>query len=149
MRNDSRQFRFCRSKCHKLFKAKRNPRKLRWTKASRLARGKEMAVDATFDFEKRRNRVVKYDRDLVRRTVESMRRVAEVREARQRRFWEMRHRNAHEEEKIRARNELVRLGVDLVAPAASRQREQAELVVDKARAGLERNRARLAMEAED
>jgi len=39
---------------------KRNPRKTAWTKSFRKARGKEMVVDATFEFEKRRNRPVKY-----------------------------------------------------------------------------------------
>lgn len=58
---------------------KRNPRKVRWTKAFRKASGKEMAVDSTFEFEKRRNVPVRYDRDLISSTVQAMRRIEEVR----------------------------------------------------------------------
>jgi len=80
-------FRFCRSKCHKNFKMKRNPRKLRWTKAFRKAAGKEMAIDTTYEFEKRRNVPVRYDRNLVATTLLAMKRVKEIRERRERQFY--------------------------------------------------------------
>ncbi|OAY71868.1 putative ribosome biogenesis protein RLP24, partial [Ananas comosus] len=41
--------------CHKNFKMKRNPRKVKWTKASGVT-WKDMAQDTTFEFERKRNR---------------------------------------------------------------------------------------------
>ena len=61
-----------RSKCHKNFKKKKNPRKAKWTKAFRKSSGKELAVDPSFEFEKRRNVPVKYDRELWQKTVGAM-----------------------------------------------------------------------------
>ena len=56
-------FRFCRSKCHKAFKKKRNPRQVRWTKAFRKSAGKELTVDPSLEFEKRRHVPIKYKRE--------------------------------------------------------------------------------------
>ncbi|KAH8833641.1 ribosomal protein L24e-domain-containing protein [Flagelloscypha sp. PMI_526] len=90
VRNDSKVFRFCTSKCHKNFKMKRNPRKVRWTKAFRKAAGKEMTIDSTIDFEKRRNVPVRYDRELMKKTVEAMKRVGEIKQRREHAFWKNR-----------------------------------------------------------
>mmetsp|Transcript_60 Transcript_60/g.117 ORF Transcript_60/g.117 Transcript_60/m.117 type:complete len:163 (+) Transcript_60:40-528(+) len=83
IRNDCKVFRFCRGKCNKAFKKKRNPRKVRWTKAFRKSRGKEMTVDSVYEFEKRRHVPVKYDRELWQNTVKAMKRIAEIREKRE------------------------------------------------------------------
>ena len=86
IRNDCKIFRFCRSKCHnESFKLKRNPRKVRWTKAFRKAAGKEHA-DSTFDMEKKRNRAQKYDREKMATTLKVMKKVQKVREQREQRF---------------------------------------------------------------
>ena len=121
VRNDSKCFRFCRSKCHKSFKLKRNPRKMKWTKAFRKARGKEMTVDSTLDFEKRRNRPVRYDRGLVSSTLRAMKRVEEIKSKREQKFYENRMKPAKAAEKVRARKEIVQ-GINLIAPAASKER---------------------------
>jgi len=90
VRNDARLFRFCRSKCHKNFKMKRNPRKLKWTKAFRKSAGKEMVVDSTLTFAARRNVPVRYNRDLVATTLKAMQRVSEIRQRRERVFYKKR-----------------------------------------------------------
>ncbi|KAJ9637369.1 ATPase-activating ribosome biosynthesis protein [Coniosporium tulheliwenetii] len=87
VRNDAKQFNFCRSKCHKNFKMKRNPRKLAWTKAFRKAHNKEMVVDSTLTFASRRNIPVRYNRDHIATTLKVMQRVAEVRARRERQFY--------------------------------------------------------------
>ncbi|XP_053405433.1 probable ribosome biogenesis protein RLP24 [Mercenaria mercenaria] len=86
VRNDCKIFKFCRSKCHKAFKKKRNPRKSRWTKAFRKAAGKDLAVDPSFEFEKRRNVPVKYNRQLWTNTVKAMQRITEIKSRRQNQF---------------------------------------------------------------
>lgn len=96
VRNDAKEFRFCRSKCHKAFKQRRNPRKLKWTKAFRKAAGKELAVDSTLTFAKRRNVPVRYNRELVETTLKAMSRIEEIRQRRERAFYKNRMRGNKE-----------------------------------------------------
>ncbi|KAM0787008.1 hypothetical protein ACM66B_006276 [Microbotryomycetes sp. NB124-2] len=69
---------------------KRNPRKLKWTKAFRKAAGKEMTIDSTLNFEKRRHVPIKYDRDLVQATIAGMKRIQEIKSKRERAFYKAR-----------------------------------------------------------
>ncbi|KAG5239232.1 60S RIBOSOMAL PROTEIN L24 [Salix viminalis] len=79
VRNDAKIFRFCRSKCHKNFKMKRNPRKVKWTKAYRRLHGKDMTQDSTFEFERKRNRPERYDRNLAENTLKAIKKIDKVR----------------------------------------------------------------------
>jgi large subunit ribosomal protein L24e len=107
VRNDGKAFRFCQSKCHKNFKMKRNPRKLKWTKAFRKAAGKEMVVDSTLQFAARRNVPVRYNRELVQRTLRAMERVSEIRAKRERVFYKKRM-AGNRERRLEAARKLVR-----------------------------------------
>ena len=80
--------------------------------------GKEMTVDSTFEFEKRRNRPIRYNRETMTSTLRAMKRVSEVQNKRQELFWKMRMR-AHagvQREQIRAE---IKKGIELIAPAAA------------------------------
>ena len=94
VRNDGKIFRFCRSKCHKNFKAKKNPRKLRWTKAYRKTHGKELTTDPVYDFEKIKDTTIKYNRDVWTDTIQAMDKLSEIRKKREDRFFERRMRRA-------------------------------------------------------
>jgi large subunit ribosomal protein L24e len=69
---------------------KRNPRKLKWTKAYRKNAGKEMVVDSTLQFAARRNVPVRYDRELFAKTLKAMERISEIRARRERVFYKKR-----------------------------------------------------------
>lgn len=98
VRNDAKEFRFCRSRCHKNFKMKRNPRKVAWTKAFRKAAGKEMVMDKTLAFAARRNMPVRYNREMVSKTLKAMDRVQEIRSRRERVFYKARMSGNREKE---------------------------------------------------
>jgi large subunit ribosomal protein L24e len=132
VRNDSKTFRFCRSKCHRNFNKKRNPRKVAWTKAYRKTRGKELAVDSTFEFEKRRNRPTKYDRNLMGKTIMAMQRVQSIKEAREERFHANRMKDA-KAEKVKVARVEIEKHAEILAPAVARREEVMQNVLDSAR----------------
>ncbi|KAF5140008.1 ribosome biogenesis protein rlp24 [Vairimorpha ceranae] len=86
VRNDSTVFRFCRSKCSKAFKKRKNPRKVKWTKISRKIRGKELLQDKVYEFEHRLQAPPLYDRELVNNTVEAIPRISYIRSKREAMF---------------------------------------------------------------
>jgi len=62
---------------------KRNPREVKWTKTYRKTVGKELAVDPSFEFEKRRNIPQKYNRELWSKTIEALKKVEAIKQKRQ------------------------------------------------------------------
>ncbi|CAG8582087.1 18038_t:CDS:2 [Acaulospora morrowiae] len=130
VRNDSKIFRFCRSKCHAAFKHKRNPRKVRWTKAFRKAAGKEMTIDSTFEFEKRRNVPVRYDRENVITTIKAMKRVSEIRAKRERVFYKNRMSSNKERERAENIREIQR-HIELAETPSVKIKSQAAKVAEK------------------
>ena len=117
-RNDSKTFEFCSSKCHRGFNRKRNPRKTKWTKAARKASGKEMTVDSTFEFEKRRNRPIRYNRDTMATTLRAMKKVVEIKDKRQEMFHTLRMKAHKGSQRAEVRAEIEK-GIEILAPAAS------------------------------
>eukprot|EP00009_Paramoeba_aestuarina_P014110 CAMPEP_0201523826 /NCGR_PEP_ID=MMETSP0161_2-20130828/20948_1 /ASSEMBLY_ACC=CAM_ASM_000251 /TAXON_ID=180227 /ORGANISM="Neoparamoeba aestuarina, Strain SoJaBio B1-5/56/2" /LENGTH=162 /DNA_ID=CAMNT_0047923051 /DNA_START=286 /DNA_END=774 /DNA_ORIENTATION=- len=85
---------------------KRNPRKVKWTKAFRRSHGKEMAMDMTLEMEKRRNRPPKYDREQMATTIRAMKRVAEIKKKRDEDFHAQRMRKAKAQQIQEAHIEL-------------------------------------------
>ncbi|EQL01504.1 ribosome biogenesis protein RLP24 [Ophiocordyceps sinensis CO18] len=85
---------------------KRNPRKLKWTKAYRRNAGKEMVVDSILLFGARCNEPIRYNRELVQKTLAAMQRISEIRCRRERVFYKRRMAGKRERELALAR-ELV------------------------------------------
>lgn len=129
VRNDAKIFRFCRSKCHKNFKMKRNPRKVKWTKAYRRLNGKDMTQDSTFEFERKRNRPERYDRNLTENTLKAIKKIDKVRVDREARHHAMRMKGKKAMERREAAKELEQSIHMVKAPAALQQ--EASLTLPK------------------
>ncbi|KAL6884333.1 hypothetical protein HDV57DRAFT_516742 [Trichoderma longibrachiatum] len=131
VRNDGKSFRFCRSKCNRNYKMKRNPRKLKWTKAYRRNAGKEMTVDSTLQFAARRNEPVRYDRDLAAKTLAAIRRVSEIRARRERVFYKKRMAGKRERELAAARKLVAENEHLLPRLRGSEKKRLAELAAER------------------
>ena len=108
VRNDGKIFRFCRSKCHRNFKAKKNPRKIRWTKAYRKTHGKELVTDPVYEFEKIRNTPIKYNREIWTDTIQAMEKLSKIRKDREDRFFMKRMKRAEKTKKEIIKKNLIR-----------------------------------------
>eukprot|EP00299_Pterocystis_sp_00344_P012234 c5841_g1_i1.p1 GENE.c5841_g1_i1~~c5841_g1_i1.p1 ORF type:complete len:170 (+),score=29.21 c5841_g1_i1:55-564(+) len=127
VRNDCKTFRFCRSKCRKLFNQKKNPRKTRWTKAFRKAAGKELVLDSTMEFEKKRNRPIKYNREVMSTTLEVMQRIKQIRQKREARYYAKRMLGNKQRQRTAELKELSQ-HIDLVvSPLATEERQKVEV----------------------
>ncbi|XP_071910387.1 probable ribosome biogenesis protein RLP24 isoform X3 [Coffea arabica] len=118
-----------RSKCHKNFKMKRNPRKVKWTKAYRRLHGKDMTQDSTFEFERKRNRPERYDRNLAENTLKAIKKIDKVRVDREARHHAMRMKGKKAMERKEAAKELEQSIHMVKAPAALQQ--EASLTLPK------------------
>ncbi len=108
VRNDSKMFRFCRSKCHRAFKAKKNPRKIRWTKAYRKTHGKELVTDPIYDFEKIKDTTIKYDRKVWVDTIQAMGKIEELKKKKEDKFFERRMKRAEHNKKEMIKSDLIK-----------------------------------------
>lgn len=110
---------------------KRNPRKLKWTKAFRKSAGKEMTVDSTLQLAARRNVPVRYDRDLVSRTLKAMERISAIRTRRERVFYKKRIAGKRERELAIARKLVAENEHLLPRLRGSEKRRLAEIAAER------------------
>merc|ERR1712126_315558 len=80
--------------------------------------GKELAVDPSLEFEKRRNIPIKYNREIWQQTIQAMKRVEEIKQKRQAQFIYDRQKKAKEIEKAKDVREVQRDMALIRSPAA-------------------------------
>lgn len=118
----------------------------RWTKAFRKAHGKELTVDSTFQFERLRHTPIKYNRELMGKTIQAMQRIAEIKAKREKRFWAERMKDKIKNQKAEALRDLAQnielakpVGIDvvrktqLVAARVAKTKTQAQRSAAKAK----------------
>ncbi|MCI19200.1 putative ribosome biogenesis protein RLP24-like [Trifolium medium] len=83
---------------------KRNPRKVKWTKAYRRVHGKDMTQDSTFEFERKRNRPERYDRNLAENVLKAIPKIDKIRVSRE----ESHHKNRMKGKKQKEQKEAAK-----------------------------------------
>ncbi|TKY67107.1 ribosome biogenesis protein RLP24 [Spatholobus suberectus] len=140
-------FRFCISKCHKNFKMKRNPRKVKWTKAYRRVHGKDMTQvklqhcyiyrlfqDSTFELERKRNRPERYDRNLAENVLKAIPKIDKIRVDREERYHKNRMKGKKQKLQMEAARELEQ-GISLVKAPSVLQKDPS-LTLAKIKVGV-------------
>ena len=98
---------------------KRNPKRVRWTKAFRRATGRELTMDRTLEFEKRRNRPQRYNRELWEKTVKAIKKVEEVKTAREKRMYQRRMMGARKQQAMEALETIKKHNTVVEGPLAN------------------------------
>ena len=98
-------------------------------------------MDATFDFEKRRNRPVKYDRELVGTTLRAMQRVKEIQTRREEIYYKRRMKDAKSQQRAADKVEL-KTNIEMLAPAAADKEKVLLNIAEKAKAGAKVKKSR-------
>ena len=121
---------------------RRNPRKVKWTKAYRAAKGKDLTNDTTFELERKRNRPERYNRDVMQKTLAAMEKITEIRHKRESRFIANRLKERKRQERKLARKQLDQEIHLIKSPAAT----VASTSKDKLKTPIEKLRNREAMQ---
>ena len=94
-----------------------------------------MQNDSTFDFEQRRNRPIKYDRNVTTATIQAIQTISTIQQQRAQRFFDVRQQDAVKQKKQQARLEIEQ-SIELLAPAVANREQVMQNVVDTARARI-------------
>jgi large subunit ribosomal protein L24e len=122
---------------------KHNPKRAKWTKAYRRAAGKEMQLDSTFDFEKKRNTPVKYDRNLMIKTIKAMQVVDRIKKVRKERFHKQRLAAQIRKRTTSAQKEIAK-GKDLLeGPAQDKAVQYAKHFAEEKQKKLEKAKSKV------
>jgi|TARA_A100001015_G_C14857574_1_gene658978 large subunit ribosomal protein L24e len=96
-----------------------------------------MTVDSTFEFEKRRNRPIRYNRETMGQTLQTMKRVSEIQTRRSALYYKTRM-QVHEGAKRAQIRKEIKQGMHLIAPSGANKEKAIANAVKRGQAARER-----------